>query len=68
MKHANVAVFVPHNGCPHRCSFCDQRAITGVQAQPSPADVRETARSYQGEAGKAEFAFFGGSFTAIDRS
>ena len=29
LRHANVALFVPHNGCPHQCSFCNQRSITG---------------------------------------
>ena len=68
MKHANIALFVPHNGCPHQCSFCDQRAITGQCAQPTPEDVRQAAESWQGEKGAAQIAFFGGSFTAIDRS
>ena len=39
MKHANVSVFVPHAGCPHQCSFCDQRAISGAQAAPDGAAV-----------------------------
>ncbi len=69
MKHATVAVFVPHLGCPHRCSFCDQRAITGRQRAPAPADVRAAAeaglRTLGPSAANAELAFFGGSFTAI---
>ena len=72
MKHANVAVFVPHNGCPHRCSFCDQRAITGQAGQPSGEEVRRTAEAAAQTLRKsgcpAEFAFFGGSFTAVDPS
>ncbi len=71
MKHANVALFVPHNGCPHACTFCNQREIVGQVYQPAAADVRnavETAMdSLNGYTGKAEIAFFGGSFTAIDR-
>lgn len=70
-RHANVAVFVPNAGCPHRCSFCDQRAIAGVQAMPSPDDVRaacETAEAtMRTDPSSSEIAFFGGSFTAIDR-
>ena len=70
MSHANVALFVPHNGCPHQCSFCNQRSITGKLAQPSPQDVRDAARTakqdlFDGQ--NAEIAFFGGSFTAIER-
>lgn len=71
MKHANIALFVPHNGCPHQCSFCNQRSITGKQAQPSAEDVfagcRRAAETLGEDAKKAEIAFFGGSFTAIDR-
>ncbi len=72
MRHANVALFVPHNGCPHQCSFCNQRSITGKLFQPSPQDVLNavnTAKSCLGsETKNAEIAFFGGSFTAIERS
>ena len=72
MKHANIALFVPHNGCPHQCSFCNQRTITGQSQQPTPEDVRQAAQlaaAHLGEhARNAEIAFFGGSFTAIDRT
>jgi histone acetyltransferase (RNA polymerase elongator complex component) len=61
---------VPHVGCPHRCSFCDQRLITGETSLPGPQEVRaaaETALASLGPAAaKAEIAFFGGSFTAVD--
>jgi histone acetyltransferase (RNA polymerase elongator complex component) len=70
MKKANVALFVPNLGCPHACSFCDQREIAGQSSIPTPHDVEETARralSQLGESAKdAEIAFFGGSFTAIE--
>lgn len=72
MKHSNVALFVPHNGCPHQCSFCNQRDITGKSVQPTAVDVKnaiETAKKTLGENTKnAEIAFFGGSFTAIDHN
>lgn len=71
MKHANVSVFVPHIGCPHACSFCDQRTITGTAAAPTADDVRracDTAvSSGKCNAENSEIAFFGGSFTAIER-
>ena len=69
MSRGNVAVFIPHNGCPHQCSFCDQRRITGRQKQPSPEEVWELAQKAesQQDVSRCELAFFGGSFTAIDR-
>ena len=70
MKRANVAIFVPHLGCPHACSFCNQHTITGSGNAPTPAQVERTAREALlrlGErAGASEIAFFGGSFTAIE--
>lgn len=71
MKKANVAIFVPHLGCPHACSFCNQREIAGQEVIPTPRDVTETAQAALealGENAKdSEIAFFGGSFTAIDK-
>lgn len=68
---ANVAIFVPHNGCPNKCSFCDQRHITGCVFQPDKEYVEETLKkaldSLKDKSKEAEIAFFGGSFTAIDR-
>ena len=71
MKHANVSFFVPHLGCRHQCSFCDQRAITGTAQLPTPAGIRETLESSRASLERfeeSEIAFFGGSFTAIDQS
>ena len=68
-KHRNVALFVPHLGCGHRCVFCDQRAISGAAAAPTPDDVRRAARiALSGGETGGEIAFFGGSFTAVDRA
>ena len=68
-RHANLAFFVPHLGCPHQCVFCDQRSISGQQKEPSPEEVTETCGRYLPADGSGtEIAFFGGSFTAIDRS
>lgn len=72
VKHANIALFVPHIGCPNQCSFCDQHSITGRVDAPTAKDVDravETALS----SGKVvreqtEIAFFGGSFTAIEEA
>lgn len=68
MKKGNISIFIPHLGCPQQCSFCNQKTITGNQKQPTCDDVItsvETALRKKGY--EYEIAFFGGSFTAIDR-
>ena len=70
MKHANISLFVPHMGCPHQCSFCNQKTISGSVKQLTPEDVLNTlkeAESHNNNPENTEIAFFGGSFTAIDR-
>lgn len=69
-RQGNIAIFVPHLGCPRQCSFCEQRTITGQTYEPTPEDVLSAAETAAGSAGERsgmEIAFFGGSFTAIDR-
>lgn len=68
MRKGNISIFVPHQGCPCQCSFCNQKTITGKSQQPTPDDVDravKTALKYKNY--NYEIAFFGGSFTAIDR-
>ncbi|MCH5206576.1 MAG: radical SAM protein [Oscillospiraceae bacterium] len=71
MKKTNISIFVPHAGCPHRCSFCDQKSISGKEKAPDPQQVfslLEQQSSHLEDMGmSAEIAFFGGSFTAIPR-
>ena len=71
MKHSNISIFIPHIGCPHRCSFCDQRTISGAENIPHGEDVREICEKALAEVKSpenTEIAFFGGSFTAIPRA
>ena len=72
MKHSNISIFVPHIGCKHQCTFCNQREITGQQYCPGADDVISAAQQAKRDLGErtknAEIAFFGGSFTAIKRS
>ncbi len=72
MKHINVALFVVHKGCPHMCSFCNQRSISGSQKDISAKDVHGAVKTAidsltQSEAAGGEIAFFGGSFTMVER-
>ena len=68
MKHINVALFVPDEGCPHRCSFCNQKTISGKTKRLEIKDIDSAVRTAleSADCNKGEIAFFGGSFTAID--
>jgi len=69
-KHKNIPVFIPHLGCPNDCVFCNQRTISGthdfditsvrsiIDRALSTIDLSST---------DVQLAFFGGSFTGIDR-
>lgn len=67
MNHRNIGLFVPHLGCPHRCSFCNQHTISGASLPPTPEQVEEACAlaAASGVPEETEIAFFGGSFTAI---
>ncbi len=65
----SVPIFVPHVGCPRQCSFCDQRMISGKAGPPSPEEAHGIAAQAVRtlKRGTAQIAFFGGSFTAMNR-
>lgn len=68
-QHKTLAFFIPHRGCPHQCSFCDQRTISGTVQAPTPEEVTQTCQAMLERSGSlesAEIAFFGGSFTAVE--
>lgn len=70
MPHSNISIFVPHAGCPHTCSFCNQRTISGAKDMPYAEDVKRICTQALNEVSdlsNSEIAFFGGSFTAIER-
>lgn len=80
MTHYNIPVFIPHLGCPHDCVFCNQKKITGIKLTDKEADkiisnakktIDETLFEIEKTGSKkdrfVEIAFFGGSFTAIEK-
>ncbi len=71
-RHANISIFVPHYGCPNMCSFCNQKHITGKDKAPIAEDVINAVDTAVNTSNynpsNTEIAFFGGSFTAIDRN
>lgn len=68
-KHANIPIFIPHEGCKNECVFCNQRTITGT-CKGSDRDITEEIESALATIPKdyeVEIAFFGGSFTGIGK-
>ena len=69
VSHRNIPIFIPHLGCPHQCVFCNQRSISGCRSFDEK-DVKrqiETALKTIPSESETEIAYFGGSFTGIDR-
>ena len=69
-KEYIIPIFVPHLGCPHQCTFCNQKEISGQTKQVTAKDVKETIeyylKNFKDDSKYVEVAFYGGSFTAID--
>jgi len=67
--HYIIPIFVPHEGCPHECVFCNQNSITGTSIKVDAVYVEQTINEYlktiKGEDAIIEVSFFGGTFTAI---
>ncbi len=69
-RHINIPVFIPHLGCPNACVFCNQRQISGKTSFELSAvrgEIERACATFDPAACDAEIAFFGGSFTGIDR-
>lgn len=74
MRHINIPIFIPHLGCPNQCIFCNQKYISGnkdfsdkvieCDAEKEINKVLSTVNTDD----FSEIAFFGGSFTGIDRN
>ncbi len=59
-------VFIPHAGCPHRCTFCSQEPLCSQAAPPTPDGVAAFLDAALPPRGGGEVAFFGGTFTLLD--
>ncbi|SHJ05012.1 elongator complex protein 3 [Lutispora thermophila] len=68
-KHYIIPIFIPHQGCPHDCIFCNQRKITGQSGNISIEEAEEIVEKHlktiDSMNATVEIAFFGGSFTGI---
>ncbi|MGE5841063.1 MAG: elongator complex protein 3, partial [Deltaproteobacteria bacterium] len=69
-----VPIFIPNQGCPHRCVFCDQERITSQPSRPAGGqavrDILEMARRSASFSGRKrrEIAFYGGTFAGLPES
>lgn len=63
-----IPIFIPHAGCRHTCTFCNQAAISGTEVAGMDF-VRaqfEDFIKHLPEKEDKEIAFYGGSFTALE--
>ncbi|RII35132.1 radical SAM protein [Clostridium chromiireducens] len=64
-----IPIFVPHEGCPHNCVFCNQDRITGAEEEVTAETVENTIDNYLStivnKEATIEVSFFGGTFTGI---
>ncbi|MCL2095638.1 MAG: radical SAM protein [Oscillospiraceae bacterium] len=75
-KHYNIPVFITHSGCRNNCVFCNQKIITGQSGSADEEKIKRTIekftdiiyRNNQDNRAGAEIAFFGGSFTGLEKS
>ena len=69
-KHVNIPIFIPHLACPNDCTFCNQHVISATRQVPDVSTAYrmiEEAISTVAKGQTCEIAFFGGSFTGIER-
>lgn len=71
-----IPFFIQHQGCPHRCLFCNQFAISGAGPRPSVSadpvgELKDTIERWLSRSraqSPTQVAFFGGSFTCLDEA
>ena len=67
-----IPFFIPHQGCPHQCVFCNQQSITGQGAgwlSPEQVGLEISQRLASGVVGQrqVQVAFYGGSFSCLEQ-
>lgn len=63
-KRTILPFFIPHQGCPHQCVFCNQHRITGLGNAIDFAAIEKQILSLSPGA-PMEIAFYGGSFSGL---
>lgn len=67
-----IPIFIPQEGCPHRCVFCNQSSITGLHQHIPNSDeifslVNENLKFKRPNRNKTQIAFFGGNFLGLKK-
>ncbi len=66
-----IPIFVPHLGCPNNCTFCNQKSISGQMKNVTGKEIKitidEFLQNFKNNDIEKEIAFFGGSFTGIEK-
>jgi histone acetyltransferase (RNA polymerase elongator complex component) len=67
-----IPIFLPHSGCPCRCVFCDQTAISAQPcALPSLEEISSQVETFLAHSRhprhQVQIAFYGGNFLGLDR-
>lgn len=67
-----IPFFIAHQGCPHRCIYCNVNKIAGESPERISEDTfRETLHTYLTHTGKkrgsVQVAFYGGNFTGLEK-
>jgi histone acetyltransferase (RNA polymerase elongator complex component) len=67
-----IPIFLMNRGCPHRCLFCNERLTAGDRPERiTEAAFAKTVRTHLDSAGErcgpVQIAFYGGTFTGMER-
>ena len=73
INHLIIPIFIMNSGCPHRCIFCNQKITAGnfplqITRDFFDAEVKSYLERKNSKYSNVEIAFYGGSFTGIDKA
>ncbi len=66
-----IPLFIPHAGCLHQCTFCNQHTITGTAVKFSIDPLVKTVEKFlsykKNRLGPTQIAFYGGTFLGLSK-
>lgn len=68
-----IPIFISHLGCPFQCLYCQQERITAQERWlPTPRAIQDRIEAFlatrkPGKYSHSEIAFYGGTFTGLER-